>query len=308
MGMKIVQGDQLAFEETRSIREGRIDKKYLFKGEEGSPANFVCGLYYQVNDFYAPRHRHNFDQWRYQLEGETHFGQSGTLKPGMLGYFPEGSYYGPNAADENTSKDLNGIVLVQFSGPSGGGYLSQPETYRAYEEMKSFGRFEKGIFYRNEGVPGKRATDAFKATWEHSNQRPLVYPKPQYNAMIMMDTNNYRWMPLDGAPGVEEKALGTFSDCRTRAAKYKLDPGATFTATGRGIFLALSGNGTVEGEPCRRFTGLYLDAGESGTFRADEPMEIMLFGLPDPARMRTQLPDFATADEADLAEVDVAPA
>jgi hypothetical protein len=302
--MKIVQGDQLPFEENRSIREGRIDKKYLFKGEEGSPDNFVCGLYYQVNDFFAPRHRHNLDQWRYQLEGETHLGASGTLKPGMLGYFPEGAYYGPNTADENTSKDLNGIVLVQFGGPSGNGYMSQPETYRAYEEMKSFGRFEKGVYYRNEGVPGKKAVDAFKATWEHHNKRPMVYPKPQYNAMIMMDTDNYRWMPLDGQTGVEEKALGTFSDCKTRAAKYKLDPGATFTATGRGIYLALSGSGSVEGEPYRRFTGIYLNSGETGTFRAGETSEIMLFGLPDMSRMRKDLPNIDSADEADLAEVD----
>jgi hypothetical protein len=304
--MKIVQGDELQFEESRSIREGRIDKKYLFKGEESSPGNFVAGMYYQVNDFYAPRHRHNLDQWRYQLEGETHLGASGTLKPGMLGYFPEGAFYGPNTADENTSKALNGIVLVQFGGPSGSGYMSQPETYRAYEEMKSYGRFEKGVFYRNEGVPGKPVVDAFKATWEHHNKRPMVYPKPQYNAMIMIDTNNYRWMPLDGVPGVEEKALGTFSDCKVRAARYKLDPGASFTATGRGIYFTLSGRGSVEGEPCRQYTGLYLDSGESGTFRADETLDILLLGLPDVSRMRTHLPGLDEADAEDLTEVDVA--
>lgn len=302
--MKIVQGDQLPFEETRSIREGRIDKKYLFKGEEGTPDNFVCGLYYQVNEFYAPRHRHNFDQWRYQLEGETHFGQSGTLKPGMLGYFPEGAYYGPNAADENTSKDLNGIVLMQFSGPSGGGYLSQVETYRAYEEMKQFGHFKDGVYYRNEGVPGKKTDDAFRATWEYANKRTLVYPKPQYNAMIMMDTANYRWIPLAGAPGVEEKSLGIFSDCKVPAAQYKLDPGATFTAKGRGVYLVLSGRGTVEGEPFRRFTGLYVEAGEGGTFRAEETSEILLLGLPDPARMRKALPDLESADPEDLPATD----
>jgi hypothetical protein len=33
-------------------------------------------------------------------------------------------------------------------------------------------------------------------------------------------------------------------------------------------------------------------------------MVVMLFGLPDPARMRKALPDFETADEEDLAEVD----
>jgi len=66
----------------------------------------------------------------------------------------------------------------------------------------------------------------------------------------------------------------------------------------------LSGRGTVEGEPFRRLTGLYVEAYESGTFRAEETSEIMLFGLPDPTRMRQVLPDLETADPEDLPATD----
>jgi hypothetical protein len=128
--------------------------------------------------------------------------------------------------------------------------------------MNKFGRFEKGVFHRNEGVAGKKTQDSFQATWEYINKRPMVLAQPQYNDPIMMDTENYRWKPLGGSPGVEEKAFGTFTECKIRAARYKLDPGATFRATGRGIYLVLSGGGSLEGQPYRRLTSLYVDTAE----------------------------------------------
>jgi hypothetical protein len=109
-------------------------------------------------------------------------------------------------------------------------------------------------------------------------------------------------MPLDGTPGVEEKAFGTFTDCKIRNASYKLDPGASFTATGRGIFFVLSGAGSLEGGPFRKYTSLYLASGESATFKANETAEILLLGLPDIARMRTPIPELETADDEELAE------
>jgi redox-sensitive bicupin YhaK (pirin superfamily) len=154
------------------------------------------------------------------------------------------------------------------------------------EALQQLGRFERGVFYRNEGVAGPRALDSFQAIWEHANQRPMVYPKPQYDAPILMDPRNYRWMPLDGAAGVEEKALGTFTDCAIRAATYKLDPGAAFTAEGRGIYVVLGGTGSVSSETFRRFTTVRLEDGERVTFRAGATAEILLMGLPAIARIR----------------------
>jgi hypothetical protein len=152
-------------------------------------------------------------------------------------------------------------------------------------------------------VPGKKTMDSFQATWEFLNKRPMTYPKPQYGGQILMDTTHYRWMPLDGAAGVEEKAYGTFSDCTIRGASYKLDPGATFEATGRGIWLVLSGTGSLAGTAYRKFTSMYLDTGERATYRAGETSEILLLGLPDVARMKTPLPhDLDAVEEEELAE------
>jgi hypothetical protein len=143
--------------------------------------------------------------------------------------------------------------------------------------------------------------DSFQASWEFLNGRPLVYPKPQYESAIMMDTHNYRWMPLDGVPGVEEKTYGTFTDCAIRGASYKLDPGAAFTASGRGIYIVLAGRGTLAGRAYRRLTALHLESGEQATFAADETTEVLLMGLPDVARIRTDH-DAAAQPEEEPAE------
>jgi hypothetical protein len=289
--MKIVQGDQVPIANGKSdIRQGVLNKQRILLGERTSPGHFMFGVFYQVGDFYSPRHRHNFDQWRFQLEGDCGFDRNGTMKPGTLGYFPEGAYYGPQSSDQP-----NTIVVMQFGGPSGSGYLDGLRVAEAAKEMSAFGHFEKGAFHRNEGVEGKRALDAYQATWEFVHQRPMVTAEPQYADPILMDTNAYRWMPLDGAPGVEEKAFGTFTDCAIRCARYKLDPGATFRATGRGVFFVLSGAGSVEGEPFRRMTTTYLETNENATFTASETAEILLMGLPEIARMKHQLREPATA-------------
>jgi hypothetical protein len=223
------------------------------------------------------------------------------MKPGTLGYFPEGAYYGPNSHEPEAPDAPNVVAVIQFGGPSGSGFPSADKLYGAHAQLAAYGRFEKGVFYRNEGLPGKKVMDSFQASWEFLNGRPLVYPKPQYEAAIMMDTHHYRWMPLDGVAGVEEKAFGTFTDCAIRAASYKLDPGATFEATGRGIYLVLAGRGTVEGRPYRALTGVHLETGERAAFRADETSEVLLMGLPDVARIRTPLPHAIDADSGEEA-------
>jgi hypothetical protein len=283
--MQIVQGDEKPIIENTSVREGTLNRRFVLAGEPGSPGNFRLAIAYQYGDFYSPRHRHNFDQYRFLLEGESDFERNGTLTPGILGYFPEGTYYGPQK-----SRKPNVTAVLQFGGPSGSGYLSTKEVTAAAAEMKAFGVFEKGVFRRNAGEPGKPAMDAFQATWEHVNGRPMDYPPAQYADPIFMDSNAHRWMPLAGVAGVEEKALGTFTDCKLRCGRYKIDPGATFTASGRGAYLVLSGAGEVGGQPMRALTAVYLDTGERASFSATETTDVLLMGLPEVARMKTWLP------------------
>jgi hypothetical protein len=283
--MKIVQGDKINQAIGASHRGGVSIRQRLLDGPDGTLGNFSL-LIARSPGRYSPRHRHNFEQFRLQLEGIANYGRTGKLKPGMIGYFPEGVHYGPQTQEEG---EMLAVLVLQCGGSSGSGYPGRDAEHRVSEDMKSIGTFKDGVFYRNEGVPGKRNMDAFQAIWEHINQRPLVYPKPRYDVPILMHPDAFEWVPVEGQPGVYDKLMGVFTERRAAASFCKIEPGATFSAAGgRDIYFTLSGKGTVEGEPLRAVTTVYLDRGDRAKFAATETTELVHFHLPDLEGMEVQ--------------------
>ncbi len=274
--MKIVQGDEIEWVRGLEHRGGTFHFRHLIDGEPGTIGNFSLSMGRNDKDFVSPRHRHNFDQFRFQLDGDLNFARDGKMTPGMVGYFPEGASYGPQ-----TSEATAMTVVLQFGGASGSGYLSRQESRQATGELKALGTFVDGVYRRNEGVPGKRNLDGFQAIWEHVNGRPLQFPKPRYPQAIMMDSSRYEWVASPANPGIEEKLLGVFTERRTAASMFRIAPGASLRADGRSIFFGCSGSGRVEDKPLRRFTAVYLDHGESATFAADTEVELLHLGMPD---------------------------
>lgn len=276
--MKIVQGDEMGDSIGSSHREGKSSYVRLLDGDEGTPGNFSVVIAKSPGR-YSPRHRHNFEQFRFQLEGIANYGRTGTLTPGMLGYFPEGVHYGPQTQDEGEYLET---LALQFGGPSGSGYLGRSAQAALTEELRKFGEFKKGAFRRNPDVPGKRNMDAFEAIWEYANQRPLVYPQPRYASPILMHPDAFGWVPVEGSEGVFEKHLGTYSECQSGASMVRIEPGSRFDAKGgRDIYFVLKGSGEVEDAPYRRLTTVYLDESETATFAATDTTEILHFHLPD---------------------------
>ena len=291
--MKIVQGDELAWVRGLEYRGGTFHYRNLMEGEPGTIDNFQLSMGRNDKDFVSPRHRHNFEQFRFQLEGDLNFARDGVMTPGMLGYFPEGASYGPQ-----TSEATAMTIVLQFGGASGSGYLSRQEVKQGMEELKVFGTFAAGVYRRNDGVPGKRNQDAYEAIWGHVNNRPLAYPKPRYPGPIMMDSADFSWVP-SGQAGVQEKLLGVFTERRASARFVRLAAGATLQAAGRGIYVVCSGGGHVAGAPARRFTTLVLDHGETAAFTAETDMELLHFGLPDLRDLTAALPEALPAEAAE---------
>jgi hypothetical protein len=285
--MQIAHGDEVPVTcDGGGVRSGKVGKQILLSGDPASPGNFKFGLFHQYGDFFSPRHRHNFCQFRVQIEGSCKYGLSGEMKPGTIGYFPEGAYYGPQGPDDGDTY----TATLQFGGPSGSGLLTTEQTAAAKKELVKIGFFKEGVFHRNPDVPGKRNVDGFEAVWEQVTGRRLVYPEPQYATPVLMHPDNFQWMPAAGASGVEEKVLGVFTDCQISCALYRIQPGAALTAQGRGVFLVLSGHGAVKADTFRRFTSVYLDSGETSNFKSDQLSEILLMGMPDVAAMQTYAP------------------
>lgn len=281
--MKIVQGDQVEWKRGLEYRGGTFHYRNLLEGEAGTIGNFQLSMGRNDKDFVSPRHRHNFDQFRFQLEGDLEFGRDGTMKPGMVGYFPEGAHYGP----QTSQMDALTIVL-QFGGASGSGYLSRAEVTRGMQELSKTGTFEGGVYRRNEGVPGKKNMDGYQAIWEHVNGSAMEYPKPRYAMPLMMDESHFSWVPVAGETGVEEKQLGQFTERRTDAAIIRVAKGAMHHLRARSIYFCKSGNGTCGDSPVRYSTTIHVAASESAAVEASEDIIFLRMGLPDLAGLETR--------------------
>lgn len=276
--MKIVQGDELQWERGLEHRGGTFHFRRLLEGNSPALDNFQLSLGRPGGDFYSPRHHHNFEQVRFQLDGELDFARDGKMKAGMVGYFPEGAFYGPQSQDPDTQPMT---IVLQCGGASGSGYLSRAEIKAGMEELKAEGEFKDGVFRRFKDVPGKRNMDGYQAIWERVNKRPMVYPKPRYSRPFMMDPANYVWVPVEGAPGVSEKLLGVFTERRTEAGFLRLAAGASHEVAGRTILVVLNGSGSVADAPFRHLTTIFLERGERVRFTAREASEMLRLGLPD---------------------------
>ena len=207
-----------------NLREGDDSGiKVMLEGREGTLDNFR--LFHSVNQeggWEAPRHRHNFEQIRFPLSGGFEYAPDKVLQAGWVGYFPEGVYYGPQIRHKGLK-----MVVLQFGGASLSGYMSTVQRRRGFNELKAKGTFSKGVYSWVDEGGRKHNQDAFEATWEHINGRKLVYPRPRYDGLIMMDPAAYAWVDDPQQPGLSRKPLGTFTEREIRVDFVRLAAGAS---------------------------------------------------------------------------------
>ena len=278
--MQITQYDDVKPVRGLQYRGGTFHFRHLLNGTAGTIGNFQFNIGEQDGDFASPRHRHNFDQFRFQIEGTMNFDRNGKMTAGSFGYFPEGAAYGPQTSDGRSV-----TAVLQFGGASGSGYLSRQQVQAGTEELKKFGTFEGGIFRRNDDAEGRRNTDGYQAIWEHVNGQRMEYPKPRYRDPVMVDPANYEWLPVEGMPGVSQKPLGTFTERQCGAVLIKLARGATYRVGERTVYLVLSGSGIAGNASYRQLTALHLEEGEGADIVARDETEILCLVLPDLAGM-----------------------
>jgi hypothetical protein len=276
--MKIVHGARIESKAESQHRGGISRRQRLLEGEAGRIDNFSLVIA-RPKDRFSPRHRHNFEQFRYQIEGDADYGDTGVLKPGMLGYFPESVHYGPQKQGDGQNLC---VLTLQCGGASGSGYLGRDAEFNVTKELEKLGTFKDGVFTRNPGAAGKKNLDGAQAIWEHAMGRPLEYPKARYEKPILMHPENFDWVPHEDQDGVAERFMGTFTERKVSASFFKVDSGASFAVSGRRtIYVVLKGAGTLHGEEYALHTTLFLeDAGERATFTAREETELLHFRLP----------------------------
>ena len=278
--MRIVNFESLTLQERAHARGGVFRYYEVLSGTDGAPDNFYLQLSVLSGDFVSPRHRHNFDQVRFQLEGSFDFASDGRMDPGSIAYFPEGTRYGPQKALSAASATL----VLQFGGASGNGYMSEAQFQKGLAEMKKGpGSFSNGVYTREKTGGGKVNQDAYEAVWEHVNGRELVYPKERYSNAVFMTPANFDWIPAGSSPSVDgtaTKLMGVFSERGSRLLLHRVDAGARLSLEDSSLYFVCSGKGEANGKAWTPRTTIHVEHGERAELRANNAAEILQMGLP----------------------------
>jgi hypothetical protein len=257
------------------VRAGGFSSRRLLDGEQGTPGNFSLQLSLTPDTYFSPRHRHNFDQVRYQIEGEFDFASDGVMKPGSVAYFPEGTYYGPQSSSSRSV-----TLVLQFGGASGNGYMSPEQYDGAAAELRTLGTFANGAYTVVSPDGRKINKDAYEAVWERVNGRPLRYPPERYSRPVFMDPQNFAWVPIEGQPGASSKFLGEFSERRTQIEFCRVEPSSSFRLARNAIYFVASGTGAVAGKGIRQHSTIYLLDESAAELTARDTVELLRIGLP----------------------------
>jgi hypothetical protein len=272
--MDIVHAGRMEWGENLAAhRSGGMSHKVLFEGTEGEPDNYVLVLANEKSDYYSPRHRHAWDQVRFCLEGWLPLAKELTLEAGEVAYFPEGVPYGPHDGGSDRI-----VLLLQFGGASGQGYLSARQLREARQDLLKEGVFEGGVFRRTSGE-GKKNLDAYEALWRHATGRPIDYPKPRFKAPIVIRPEAFAWK---GSNGVRRRALASFPERGLTLDVIGLQPRGEWRAEAgdalRLVFVR-DGSGTVADQVYEPMTALRLPPGRAADFRAGAPTELFVISV-----------------------------
>jgi hypothetical protein len=255
-------------------RQGSFRYKDLGQGTPGQPGNFYLRLVWTEGDFFSPRHMHNFDQVRVQIAGRFRFDKDGSMHPGAIGYFPEGTAYGPQTSAEDTVQ-----LAMQIGGPSRSGYISEDERQAAVEALSKRGRFEGGKFLANDNKAGL-GQDGFEAVWEYANGRRIKYPKKRLEKPLLVNPERFEWLDVAGIAGVRMKRLWNFGSNALSCALYQLGAGSALNLAEPLTAFVLSGAGTIADLRFAVHDALHLAPGQSARVAAREQSELLVMPHP----------------------------
>lgn len=173
--------DDVAWQRVGRHRGAGLKTKSLpFRGD-GRGNNLWLSLSEMEDGWYSPRHRHNFDQIRYVLDGETGF-TDWDLHAGECAYFPAGVHYGPQVQHGSAL-----LFTLQFPGSGGDYYLAPDQVEQTVARLRAadpeFGRNGKGVDRQG------RERDSYEIVWETHQGHPVRYPDSDLAGPVLLNRN-----------------------------------------------------------------------------------------------------------------------
>lgn len=260
-------------------RKGDIRFQRLLQGDPDAPNNFEWSIVRIAEDYFTPRHHHNFSQIHYVLEGTHEYAPDKLIPTGAVAYFGEGTFYGPQHGH-------GGLLLgLQYGEASGAGFMSYDRLAEGNKRLSegTDGHFDDGTYRYTDADGKQRNKDGYEAIWEEMHAAPITYPKPRVESIVVMYPEAFDWIPSRDEPGISHKHLGTFTERETRVGFVHYDSGASHRVhdlPAPELHFVLhgtlrSGDG-VYGE----WTAFQFDPGEDTTIEAVEDTETYVIRLP----------------------------
>lgn len=276
--MRVAHNAEIAFESWPGIRGENALHRTLLQGNKGTPLNFEYGIATFKNEGNgSPRHKHVFDQFRYAIKGDIEYNPGQVIPEGGLGYFPEGTPYGPFKIDPKSV-----FLTCQFGGPSGQGFVHRQDLGVAQKALAAEGTFEKGIYTWVDKDGKKHNDDSHKAVWKRATGKDVEMPAPRFQDPILIFPDNYKWREI--GPLVEEKLLGVFNERNTYARMLRLRKGGSHVRKAEGQIAlcfvvegAMSINGT---EVCQKHDGCLFESAEEAKLTAMADTTVLIYGMP----------------------------
>lgn len=255
-----------------NVRTGKVARKFLGEGEFLPGKGYVADLVQHLKGepFTAPRHRHNYEQIRFGIQGKQDYGAGIVCVDGGVGYFPEGAYYGPESIEDAL------VLVVQW----GDEFVSRQQNNDAIEALKTRGEFRDGI-YTSIDENGKRYNrDAVQAIWEEVFKRSLEFPVPRYPQPIVMNPKGFAWTRLNDH--VSWKCLGRFTerDLVIALVRWDRDGGYELPAERTQMLFSTKGAINVDGSAYGAHTVVWSDFTESVTVSGEQGSEAICLGFP----------------------------
>jgi hypothetical protein len=250
---------------------GDVAHKRLFEGEEGSPDHYMLVMAKEPKSFFSPRHRHPWDQIRYCLEGKIPIAKGVFVEGGEIAYFPESVRYGPQEGGEDRI-----VVLLQFGGASGQGFIGADRVKQARLELAKDGLFEDGV-YKRDVEQGRKNRDAYEAIWLHVMGGELSYALPVYKTPIIMRPEALPWLPTAEA-GVSAKSIGVFPHRGLSMSAWRIEPGAGHeipASRALRLLFVTDGGGTAGAAELRRWSTVRLQVGEGTQLFANTRLDLL---------------------------------
>jgi hypothetical protein len=272
--MDIIHAGEMPWGESLVAQRAGGDEvahKRLFEGEEDSPDNYMLVMSKEPKSFYSPRHRHPWDQLRISLEGRIPIAKGLFVEGGEIGYFPESAHYGPQEGGDDRI-----VVLLQFGGASGQGFIGPDRVKQARLELAKNGRFEGGVYSRAT-AQGRKNRDAYEAIWLHAKGGELAYAPPAYKTPIIMRPEALPWRS-GSDKGVSIRQIGLFPHRGLAVNAWRIAPDnhhrfAPIQALR--LLLVTEGQGAMGNGELRRWSVVRLRPGESAELVATSPLELL---------------------------------